>query len=165
MAKLYVSLIGLTLVFACAMSFATLAVYDDIWWPGIVAGVLTLATVVAAGGVITRALATLTGGYRQTARAFSMCFGSVCGLQFFVMALITWILGKRVVGPNNAYLTLGLLIFLGLLGVGIQGAVAMVGWFAYVRNQTVVAPAREAATRREGDGYEVHVPHTVVPGH
>ncbi len=164
MAKLYVSLIGLTLVFACAMSFATLAVYDDTWWPGIVAGVLTLATLAGAGGVITKSLRSLTGGYQKTARAAAMLFGSLCGLQFFVMALITWILGKRAVGPNNAYLTLGLLIFLGLLGVGIQGALAMVGWFAYVRNQTVVAPAREVELRRREE-QEVHVPHTVAPGH
>lgn len=159
MAKLYVSLIGLTLVFACAMSFATLAVYDDAWWPGIVAGVLTLAVLAGAGGVITRSLATLAGGYRKTARAAAALFGSLCGLQFFVMALITWILGKRAVGPNTAYLTLGLLIFLGLLGVGIQGALAMIGWFAYVRNRTVVVPAREAARLRQHDG------HVVAPGH
>lgn len=148
MAKLYVSLIGLALVFACSMSFATLAVYDDAWWPGIVAGVLFLLVVVAAGGVITRALGTLAGGYKKTARAAAILFGSLCGLQFFVMALITWILGKRVVGPNNAYEVLGLLIFLGLLGVGIQGFLAMVGWFTYVRNQSVVVPAREVARRR-----------------
>lgn len=153
MAKLYVSLIGLVLVFACAMAFATLAVYDDIWWPGIVAGVLTLGTLAGAGGVVTRALRTLSGGYRKTAQAFALLFGSVCGLLFFVMALITWALGKRDVGPNNAYLTLGLLIFLGLLGVGIQGVLAMVGWFAYVRNQTVVVPAREMERR----GHEAHV--------
>lgn len=159
MAKLYVSLIGLTLVFACAMSFATLAVYDDAWWPGIVAGALTLAVVAGAGGVITRALATLSGGYRKTAQAAAALFGSLCGVQFFVMALITWMLGKRDVGANNAYLTLGLLIFLGLLGVGIQGVLAMVAWFAYVRNRSIVVPAREAAAGRHQDGHPVAAGH------
>ncbi len=159
MAKLYVSLIGLTLVFGCAMSFATLAVYDNTWWPGIVAGVLTLGVVGGAGAIITRSLAALTGGYRKTAQAAAALFGSLCGLQFFVMALITWILGKRDVGANNAYLTLGLLIFLGLVGVGIQGALAMIGWFTYVRNDTVVVPARQAARERRHDG------HVAAPGH
>jgi hypothetical protein len=163
-AKLYVSLIGLTIVFACAMSFATLAVYDNTWWPGIVAAALVVVVLGGSRAAITSALGTLAGGYRKTAQAAGLLFGSLCGVQFFVMALITWALGKRVVGENNAYLTLGLLIFLGLLGIGIQGVVAMVGWFAYVRNQAVVVPAREAAALRVR-GQEAQAGHTVVPGH
>lgn len=164
MAKLYVSLIGLALVFACAMSFATLAVYDNIWWPGIVAGVLTVAVLGGSRTVMKGALGTLDGGYRKTAQAAGLLFGSLCGCMFMIMALITWVAGKRVVGENNAYLTLGLLIFLGLVGIGIQGVLAMVAWFAYIRNQSVVAPAREAEALRQRE-QAVHAAHPVAPGH
>lgn len=156
MAKLYASLIGLTLVFACAMCFATLAVYDDAWWPGAVAGAVLLVFVAASGAVIPGSLRTLSGGYRRTARAAVVAASSLWGLEFFVMALVTWTLGKRAVGDNNAYLTLGLLVFLGLAGLGIQGALAMTAWFVHVRNRSIVAPARLERSRRAAE-HEQHL--------
>jgi hypothetical protein len=140
--RLYLTLIGLTLVFACSMSFATLGVYTDTWWPAAVAGGTFVIFAAVAGAAIPRALRSLTGGYRRTARAAVVMCSSWWGLLFFVMAMISWALGKRVVGPNNAYLTLGLLVFLGLAGAGIQGVVAMTAWFVHVRNQAIVVPAR-----------------------
>lgn len=145
MRQLYVGLVGLTLVFACSMSFATLAVYDDTWWPGAVAGGILVVFLGVAGLVIPGPLRSFTGGYRRTARAAVIMCSSWWGLCFFTMALITWILGKRVIGPNNAYLTLGLLLFLGLAGAGIQGALATTGWFVHVRNQAIVVPSRMKA--------------------
>lgn len=139
---LYVSLVGLTLLFCCAMSFGTLAVYDRTWWPGVVAGAVLIVFLGIAGLVIPGPLRSLSGGYRRTARAAVIMFSSWWGLAFFIMALITWALGKRTVSPNNAYLTLGLLIFLGLVGMGIQGVIAMTAWFVHVRNQSIVVPAR-----------------------
>lgn len=152
MRRLYLTLIGLTLVFACSMSFATLGVYLDTWWPAAVAGGTFLTFVAIAGGVIPGPLRSLSGGYRRTARAAVVMFSSWWGLEFFVMAMITWALGKRMVGPNNAYLTLGLLVFLGLAGMGIQGVVAMTAWFVHVRNQAIVVPARLEAREREARG-------------
>ncbi|MGH9304076.1 MAG: hypothetical protein ACRDZ5_06645, partial [Acidimicrobiales bacterium] len=76
----------------------------------------------------------------------------------FIMAIITWTLGKRSVGPSNGYTVLGLLILLGLVGVGIQGVLAMAGWFVHVRNQAIVVPAREAA-RESGRGPGLAVGH------
>lgn len=148
MAKLYASLFWLTLLFAAAMSFATLAVYDDQWWPGVVAGGFLVVFAGLGGVLVPGVTRSLSGGRLRTARAALQLFGSLCGLQFFTMALITWILGKRVVGPNNAYLTLGLLLFLGLIGIGIQGVLAMVGYFVYVRNEAIVAPTRQAERER-----------------
>jgi len=159
--KLYVNLIGLTLVFACSMCFATLAVYDDTWWPGVVAAGVLLVFGAIAGAVIPGPLRSLSGGYRRTARAAVIMFSSWWGLCFFVMAMITWILGKRVVGPNNAYLTLGLLIFLGLAGAGIQGVLAMTAWFVHVRNEAIVVPTRLRARLREA---RLGVEHPVEPG-
>jgi len=141
---LYLTLIGLTIVFACSMSFATLGVYTDAWWPAIVAGGVLLVFLAVAGAVIPRSLRPLSGGYRTTARAAVVMFSSWWGLEFFIMALITWIHGKQSIGPNNGYLTLGLLIFLGFVGMGIQGALATTAWFVYVRNHAIVVPARRA---------------------
>ena len=161
MRTLYLTLIGLTLVFACAMCFATLAVYTDTWWPGVVAGGVLLAFLAISGAVIPKLLRALSGGYRRTARTAVVAASSWWGLWFFLMALITWILGKRSVGPNNAYLTLGLLIFLGFVGMGIQGVLAMTAWFVHVRNESIVVPARRERLEREQHlgfhGTEEHV--------
>lgn len=149
MRTLYLTLIGLTLLFACSMSFATLGVYTDTWWPAVVAGGILLVFLAIGGAVIPGPLRSLSGGYRRTARAAVVMFSSFWGLAFFIMALITWIHGKQWVGANNGYLTLGLLIFLGLAGMGIQGALATTGWFVYVRNQSIVVPARRERLERE----------------
>jgi hypothetical protein len=156
--RLYVGLIGLTFVFATSMAFATLAVDDLAWWPGAVAGGIMLLFLAGSGAVIPGPLRAFSGARRKTARAAVMMFSSLWGLCFFVMALITWILGKRALpvhtGSGNPYLTLGLLIFLGLVGVGISGFLSMAAYFVYVRNQSLVVPSRieaklEEARRRE----------------
>ncbi len=149
MRTLYLTLIGLTLVFACAMCFAVLAVYTGTWWPGVVAVGILLVFLAVAGAVIPGPLRSLSGGYLRTARTAVIAASSWWGLEFFIMALVAWILGKRAVGDNNAYLALGLLVFLGLVGMGIQGALAMTAWFVHVRNQSIVAPARQERLERE----------------
>ena len=149
MRTLYLTLIGLTLVFACAMCFATLAVYEDAWWPGVVAGGILLVFLAIGGAVIPGPLRALSGGHRRTARTAVVAASSWWGLEFFIMALVSWALGRRSVGPNNAYLTLGLLIFLGFVGMGVQGVLAMSAWFVHVRNESIVVPARRERHERE----------------
>jgi hypothetical protein len=163
---LYLTLVGLTLVFACAMSFATLAVYTDTWWPGAVAGGILLLFLAVSGAVIPGPLRSLSGGYRKTAQSAVIAASSWWGLEFFIMAMVTWILGKRSVGDNNAYLTLGLLIFLGLAGMGIQGVLATTAWFVHVRNQWIVVPARRARLEREARlGHPQPEEHEAIAGH
>jgi len=163
---LYLTLIGLTLVFACAMSFATLAVYTDTWWPGVVAGGVMLVFLAIGGAVIPGPLRSLSGGQRRTARTAVVMFSSWWGLEFFIMALVTWILGEQSVRANNAYLTLGLLIFLGLAGMGIQGVIAMTAWFVHVRNQEIVVPARRERLEREARlGIRPPTEHGSLAGH
>ncbi len=166
MRTLYLTLIGLTLVFAFSMSFATLAVYTDTWWPGAVAGGVFAVFLAIGGALIPGPLRSLSGGYRRTARTAVVMFSSWWGLEFFIMALVTWILGKRSIGPNNAYLTLGLLIFLGLVGMGIQGVLAMTAWFVHVRNESIVVPARrERLERVARPGPRQPGEHGSHPGH
>jgi hypothetical protein len=140
---LYGGLIAMMLVFAAAMSFATNAVYQDQWsWGFFSAGTLMLFG--AFGGIfVPGCLRSLSGGELRTAKAFLQLFGAILGLLFFIMALISWILGKRYIGASSAYTTLGLLIFLGFAGIGLQGALAMAGYFTHVRNSALVIPARQ----------------------
>ncbi|MGH9082033.1 MAG: hypothetical protein ACRDY3_04615 [Acidimicrobiales bacterium] len=148
MGKLYGSLTVLALLFSASMSFATLSVYTLAWWPGAVAGGLFVVFAALGGVVVPGPLRSLSGARLKAAKALLQAFGAFCGAELFTMALITWTLGKRHIAPNDAYDTLGLLIFLGLLGVGIQGAVAMASRFFYVRNQQIVVPRLEAAAQR-----------------
>ena len=159
MRTLYLTLIGMTLVFACAMSFAVLSVHTDIWWPGVVAGGL-MVVFLAIGPLVPASMRSLPDPTRHAGRAALIMASSWWGLLFLVMALITWILGKRSIGPNDAYLTLGLLIFLGFVGMGIQGAIATTAWFVHVRNRLIVVPARRArlahAAAHDGETHEEH---------
>lgn len=165
MAKLYASLSALVLVFACAMCFATLAVHADTWWPGVVAGAILVVFAALGGLIIPGSTRSLSGGRLRTAKAALQLFGSLCGLLFFMMALITWAIGKRAVGPDNGYLVLGLFIFLGLVGIGIQGVLAMTAWFVNVRNESIVVPAREELRRREALSDEHRPGHGRGSGH
>lgn len=147
MQKLYVSLLSLALLFSAGMSFVTLGVYQLQWWWAVV-GVGLVVVLVALGGLLVPpTLKSLAGGQLATAKAAVQAFGAFCGAEFFTMAVITWALGNRTatLHTNNAYQTLGLLIFLGLIGVGIMGALAMLARFLYVRNRTIVVPRREVA--------------------
>jgi len=61
------------------------------------------------------------------------------------MALVSWVVGNRTLYENNAYQVLGLLIFLGLLGVGVQGVLVTAARFVYIRNRTWVDSAGTVA--------------------
>lgn len=146
MGRLYASLTVLVLLFSAAMSFITLGVHQYQWWWSVV-GVGILLVFVAAGGVLVpRARRAVPERDAKTAAALLQAFGALLATEFFIMALITWAIGNRSLSDNNAYQTLGLLIFLGLLGLGAQGLVATTARFVYVRNRTIrdaeqVAPA------------------------
>lgn len=145
MAKLYGGLTAMVVVFACAMSFMTLAVYDLAWWWGVVGVALVIVFAAMGAAVVPGSLRALSGGPLRAAKAFLQLFGSVCGLLLFIMATVAWALGKRYLGASSGYTALGIFVFLGLAGVGIQGALAMVGYFVHVRNQAIVLPRRAAA--------------------
>lgn len=153
MGKLYGWLAALVVVFAVSMALATWSVYAQSWPLGVAAG-LAFLLFLAGAGVIPGPLRTLSGARLKVAKALLQAFGALCGALFLTMALVTWILGKRSIGHNNAYDTLGLLIFLGLLGIGIQGAIFMIGRFLYVRNRELVVPRLQAEAHERA----VHTP-------
>lgn len=135
MGRLYNSLFVLLLVFSTAMSFVTLGVYASQWWWSVI-GVGVLVVFAALGGLLVPpAQKALVPAQRKTASAALQAFGAVCGLEFFIMAIVSWTIGNRTLYANNAYQALGLLLFLGLLGIGIGGAIGATARFVYVRDR------------------------------
>ncbi|MGH9091362.1 MAG: hypothetical protein ACRDZR_08310 [Acidimicrobiales bacterium] len=142
MGRLYNSLFVLLVVFSAAMSFVALGVYASQWWWSVV-GVGILVAFAGLGGLLVPAARkALAPAQAKTASAALQAFGSVCGLEFFVMAIVCWCIGNRTLYANNAYQALGLVLFLGLLGVGIQGAIGATARFAYVRDRARVDAGR-----------------------
>lgn len=154
MGKLYGWLLVLVLVLSVSLALAADSVYALSWPPGVAAGVLFVVFAGAAGAVVPGTLRTLSGPERKVGLALAQAFGAWSMAEFLTMALITWILGKRHIANNNAYDTLGLLIFLALLGVGAMGAVFAVVRFLYVRNHELVLPRLRAAAH----GPAAHTP-------
>ncbi|MGP8058909.1 MAG: hypothetical protein ACLP9C_04665 [Acidimicrobiales bacterium] len=144
MKRLFLGLCVLVLVFATSMSFVSLAVYELEWWWAVV-GIAILVAFVALGGLLVPpSRKAVPEEDKQTEGALLQAFGAFCGLLFLIMALVTWILGARQVG-GLWYQILGLLIFLALIGIGIQGAVATMGRLFYVWNTTNIDRRQAAA--------------------
>ncbi|HUA95783.1 MAG TPA: hypothetical protein VMB82_09675 [Acidimicrobiales bacterium] len=144
MGRLYNSLFVLLLVFSAAMSFVTLGVYVSQWWWSVI-GVAILLVFVALGGLLVpSAQKAVAPADRATASAAVQVLGAVCACEFFIMAIVTWVVGNKTLFDNNAYQALGLLLFLGLIGIGIQGVLFTLARFVYVRNEARVQAAHHA---------------------
>jgi hypothetical protein len=142
--RLYNSLFVLLLVFSAAMSFVTLGVYVSQWWWSVI-GVAILLVFVALGGLLVpSAQKALAPADRATGSAALQVLGAVCACEFFIMAIVTWVVGNKTLFDNNAYQALGLLLFLGLIGIGIQGVLFTLARFVYVRNEARVERAHHA---------------------
>lgn len=149
MGKLYGWLIVLEIVLTGSLALASWSVYAVAWPQGAAAAVVFLIFVAGTGAVIPGTLRSLSGPRLKTARALVQAFGAWSTGEILTMALVTWILGKRYVPHDNAYDTLGLLIFLGLMGVGAMGAIGAVFRFLAVRNRELVIPRlRSVAQQR-----------------
>lgn len=143
MTRLYQATATIILLFSVAMSLSTLAVYDMDWVYAAVAGGV-LVVVAAIGPIFPSSMKSMDAHHKKAAGALLQVVGSLCGAEFFVMAVVTWALGKRHIAPNTAYDILGIVLLLGLIGVGIQGALAMIARFAYVHNREITVPQRHA---------------------
>jgi hypothetical protein len=136
MGRLYGSLFLLFVVFSAAMSFIADGVYAGLWWVSVV-GVGILVLFAGLGGLLVPpARQALGPAEKKEGGALMGAFGALLAAEFFSMALLSWVIGNRSLGANNAYQALGLVIFLGLVGVGVQGALGAIGWFVFVRNHT-----------------------------
>jgi len=138
MGRLYGSLFVLVLFFSAAMSFVTLGVHASQWWWSVIGVGILLVFAVLGGLLVPASRRAVAAADEKTAAALLQAFGALCVTEFLTMGLITWAIGNRSLSGNNAYQVLGLLIFLGLLGLGAQGVVATVSRFVYIRNRTIV---------------------------
>lgn len=135
MGRLYGALVILGLIFSVAVSFLTAAMHTLDWvWAvvGVAVGIVFLAT---GGLLVPPARKAVPAGWDKTAGALLQFFGAFCTAEVLVMALIGWVVGNRSYGHSVAYGVLGLLIFLALLGIGIQGMLGTLLRFLYLRNQ------------------------------
>jgi hypothetical protein len=145
MGRLYAVLFFLLVVFSAAMALIAAGVHLSEWWLSVL-GVVILGAFLALGGLLVPpARKAVPARDTNTALAAMGAFGGLLALEFFIMALVCWVVGNRTLYLNNAYQALGLLIFLGLCGVGIGGAIGGVVMFTYVRHRTLVDAAEAAA--------------------
>jgi len=142
--RLYNSLFVLLLVFSAAMSFVTLGVYVSQWWWSVIGMAILLVFFALGGLLVPSAQKAVAPADRATASAALQVLGAVCACEFFIMAIVTWVVGNKTLFDNNAYQALGLILFLGLIGIGIQGVLFTLARFVYVRNEARVERAHHA---------------------
>jgi hypothetical protein len=132
--RLYSSLFALLVVFSAGMSFVTLGVYASQWWWSVIGVAIVVVFVVLGGLLVPPARRGVATDDQATAAAAVQALGALCACEFFVMALVCWVVGNRSLFDNNAYQALGLVLFLGLIGVGIPGVLFTVARLVYVWN-------------------------------
>jgi hypothetical protein len=137
--KLYGALIVLVLVFATSMSFISLGVYELQWWWSVIGVGILVVFAAAMGLVVKRAKADIADSDQKMVKSLLQMVGSIYAGLFLTMAMVTWALGNRVLSDSTAYGILGLLIFLALLGVGIQGVLVTIAMFAKTYSDTDLA--------------------------
>lgn len=134
MGSLSARLFGLFLVFSLAMALVPYGLYSGTWGWSVAGAGLLLLFVVLGGLLVPRALKAAGPERRKLANALLQFFGAFLVLEFLIMGFMMWIYGNRTFPDNSAYQTLGLILFLGLLGVGIMGALATFIYLFYVYN-------------------------------
>jgi hypothetical protein len=140
MGRLYAVLFLMLVVFSASMSLIAAGVYNSHWWVWVI-GVGILVLFLILGPVIPRTQKAVPPRDAKTAKAALGAFGALLALAFFTMAMVCWVVGNRTLYLNNAYQVLGFLIFLGLAGLGINGAMGAIFMFTYVRHRTLVEAA------------------------
>ena len=140
----------MVLVFAASMSFISLGVYN-LQWGWALVGVGILVVFVAIGGVLVpSARAAIPDEDKNTANWLLQFFGATCATLFFIMAMVSWVVGNRTLSSNNWYQVLGLLIFLGLAGLGIMGMAATGFMLAVTANKQIIARRAAGAATAHG---------------
>ena len=158
MGRLYGALFVLVLVFATSMSFLTFGAYSADWvWAAVGAGIL-LVFVALGGLLVPPSRRQIALRWQPSVSALLQCFGALCTTLFLTGALVSWIMGNRTLSSNNAYEVLGLLIFLGLLGVVSQGLPVMIVRFGRAHAQAV-GEERAAGGHQLADGAEAPLAH------
>ena len=161
MGRLYGALGVMLLVFATAMSFFALSAHNNDWVWGVVgAGILFF--FLALGGLLVPASRKrIERRWQPAAAALMQAFGALCLTLFLAAAQIAWIKGNQTASSNNAYEVLGLIIFLALLGGGLQGIMVTSVRFAKAHAEVINERRGERAGEpaEAGDGHGAPLAH------
>ncbi|HEY3942868.1 MAG TPA: hypothetical protein VGL60_10315 [Acidimicrobiales bacterium] len=150
MGKLYGYLLFVLLAFSAAIGLMSAGIFGSDWIPLVVGAALLVVTLAIAGLLVRDGRRGLDPDETKVANSLLAAFGAFCTLEVLTMGLVLWAWGNRSLHANNWYQVLGLLIFLALVGIGVQGALATPVMFIYARSKLV---ARRSAVDR-GPGYE-----------
>lgn len=132
MGRLAERLFLMLVVFSAAMALIPFGIFSGLWGWSVVGAALVVVFLGLGGVLVPRARRHVPEHRTKEAGALVQVFGSLCAAQFFVMGLVCWDYGNRYHSGNDGYEALGLIIFLGLLAVGVQGVVATFARLAYV---------------------------------
>ena len=161
MGRLYGALSVLLLVFATAMCFFALSAHNDDWvWEVVGAGIFLF--FVALGGLLVPASRKrIERRWQPAVAALMQAFGALCLTLLLTAAQIAWIKGNQTASANNAYEVLGLIIFLALLGGGLQGIMVTSVRFARAHAEVINEQRAERAAEHTeaGDGHGAPLAH------
>lgn len=144
MSKLYGAAAALVLVWSVSMSFFALSAYSADWVWGVVGGGVLVVFLAAGGALIPPARRDVPEKDRKVSFWFMQFFGAFITAELLTAALIAWIMGNRSHVDNTGYQVLGIFVFLGFLGLGLQGALATLSIFLRQRNLQVIEERRFA---------------------
>lgn len=157
MGRLYGSLLVLGLIFSAAVGFFAAALYGLDWVWAVVGAGVGLVFLALGGLLVPPTRAVIPTRWTKAANGLLQFFGAFCTLEVMIMALIGWIVGNRSYNHDLGYEVLGIFVFLGLLGVGIQGAIGTFFRFLYLRNQLIAEDRALRAAEHHAGG--AHAPH------
>lgn len=149
MGRLYGSLMVLGLIFSVAISFLTASMHTLDWVWAVVGGGVGAIFLAAGGLLVPRARQAVPAGWEKVSGALLQFFGAFCAAEVLTMALIGWVVGNRTYHQSVGYEVLGLLIFLALLGIGIQGLIGTLLRFLVLRNHLLI---EQRVARQAGHG-------------
>lgn len=134
MSRLYGAVASLILVWSISMSFFALSAYLGDWVWAVVGAGFFFVFVALGGLLIPPARAAVPEADRKTAFWFLQFLGAFVTMELLIAALFAWIMGNRTHSASTAYQVLGLLIFLAMLGLGVQGVLATSSFFLRQHN-------------------------------
>ncbi len=152
MGRLYGALVILGLIFSVTVALLTAAMHNLDWVWAVVGGGVGVVFLATGGLLVPPARKAVPSGWEKAASALLQFFGAFCTAEVLIMALIGWVVGNRSYEHSVAYGVLGLLIFLGLLGIGVQGLLGTLVRFLYLRNQLLSEQRASQAAERHGSG-------------
>lgn len=165
MTRLYVSVSALITLFSLSLGFFGATAWDSWWVWAVVGAVLLLAFLALGGRLVPPSRAAVAEGDRASANALLQMFGALCALEVLTLGLVLWVWGNRGHSGSTGYQILGLLIFLALVGVGVQGAV--ITFARFLKERATVHNAERAAsvTHAAGPTHTAGSTHAPAPSH